>query len=309
MVAALVTGGCGFIASNFINSLSGFDEIINVDKMSYCSNIENINKLECQTRYVDICDEEALSKIFKQWDFSVVFHFAAQSHVDNSFEDPVSFTRNNVVGTHVLMEMCRRYAPSAEIIHFSTDEVYGENKTPFGFTEESIMCPTNPYAASKAACDMIVQSYIKSFKMNIKIIRSNNVYGPNQYPEKLIPRTVQLLKQGKKCTVHGLGVVKRSFIHVDDVCEAVRVVWKKGRPGETYNISSDYEYTVIEVVKLIVRHVLNSRDYEAHVEYTMDRPFNDSSYLCESTKLKELGWRQKKGHSELIQFIKELGAL
>jgi dTDP-D-glucose 4,6-dehydratase len=171
------------------------------------------------------------------------------------------------------------------------------------------MCPTNPYAASKAACDMIVQSYIKSFKMNIKIIRSNNVYGPNQYPEKLIPRTVQLLKQGKKCTVHGLGVVKRSFIHVDDVCEAVRVVWKKGRPGETYNISSDYEYTVIEVVKLIVRHVLNSRDYEAHVEYTMDRPFNDSSYLCESKKLKELGWRQKKGHSELIQFIKELGAL
>ncbi len=306
---ALVTGGCGFIASNFINSLDGFETIINVDKMSYCSSIENINKLECRTFYVDICDEEDMSNLFKTWDFSAVFHFAAQSHVDNSFEDPVSFTRNNTIGTHVLMEMCRKYAPDAEIIHFSTDEVYGENNTPFGFTEESIMCPTNPYAASKASCDMIVQSYIKSFKLNIKIIRSNNVYGRNQFPEKLIPRTVQLLKSGKKCTVHGLGIVKRSFIHVDDVCEAVKCVWKRGFSGEIYNISSDYEYSVIEVVKLIIRHVLNTKDYDSHIEYVKDRPFNDSSYLSDSSKLKSLGWRQKKGHRELIQFIKELGTM
>ena len=306
---ALVTGGCGFIASNFINQLDGFDVIINIDKMSYCSNIQNITRPECLTIKNDICDASSLKDIFTKYPISVVFHFAAQSHVDNSFEDPVSFTMNNVTGTHVLIEACRQFAPTVEFIHFSTDEVYGENTSEIGFTELTALCPTNPYAASKAASDMIIQSYIKSFNMNIKIIRCNNVYGPNQYPEKLIPKSVQLLKGGHKCTVHGQGTVKRSFIHVNDVCSAVNVIWENGTSGEIYNISSDYEYSVMEIVKLIITSTYDTDQYEPFIEYVTDRPFNDSSYFTNCTKLKSIGWTQKYTHVDLVRFIKELGAL
>ena len=306
---ALVTGGCGFIASNFINQLEGFDIILNIDKMSYCSNIHNITRPECHTIEGDICKVSTVTNIFSMYPISVVFHFAAQSHVDNSFDDPISFTTNNVIGTHVLIETCRKLAPNVEFIHFSTDEVYGENTGTVGFTELTALCPTNPYAASKAASDMIIQSYIKSFNMNIKIIRCNNVYGPNQYPEKLIPKCIKLLKEGHKCTVHGQGTVKRSFIHVKDVCSAVNTIWKRGTSGEIYNISSDYEYSVIEIVKLVINCIYDTDHYEPFIEYISDRPFNDSSYLNDCTKLKSIGWTQSCTHADLLEFIKELGTL
>ena len=167
--------------------------------------------------------------------------------------------------------------------------------------------PTNPYAASKAAAEMIVHSYIDSYKMNIKTIRCNNVYGPNQYPEKLIPKFKKLLREGKKCTIHGTksAHVKRSFMHVEDVINAVDIVWKHGKSGEIYNIASDDELSVMEVTKLIIKNIKNSENYEEWVEYVDDRPFNDSRYYISSKKLKSIGWKQNKTRHDLINFLKD----
>ena len=298
----LVTGGCGFIASNFINNLKDVS-IINIDKMTYCSNIQNIKNPRCETIVADITNRELLEYLIKKYNFKTVFHFAAQSHVDNSFIDPLSFTVNNVTGTHVLIDSFRIHNTGVEFIHFSTDEVYGENTSKSGFTEETILNPTNPYAASKAAAEMIVQSYVKSFNMNIKIIRCNNVYGPNQYPEKLIPKFIKILKYGGKCTIHGKGSVKRSFIHVDDVCSAVITIWKKAPPSEVYNISSDYEYSVMDITKLLIKHITGKEQYDDYITYVEDRPFNDESYLSDCSKLKNLGWIQTKSSDSLIDFV------
>jgi nucleoside-diphosphate-sugar epimerase len=305
MECVLVTGGCGFIASNFINQLDAY-KIINVDVMSYCSNIYNITNPNCTTIIGDIKDRKCMDEIFKTYTFSTIFHFAAQSHVDNSFEDPIGFTMNNAVGTHVLIDSTRAHQPNVQFIHFSTDEVYGENTTGVGFTEDAILNPTNPYSASKAAAEMIVQSYIKSFGMNVKIIRCNNVYGPNQYPEKLIPKFIHILKQNKKCTIHGSGSVQRSFIHVHDVCSAVHAIWKRGSLGEIYNISSDYEYSVLDITRLIIKTTMCTDEYDQYIDHIHDRPFNDKSYLNNCTKLKNLGWRQEYSEFQLVDYIKRL---
>ena len=236
MPTALVTGGCGFIASNFLNLMKRrYPEIhfVNIDKLDYCSNIENVKPGVATFVKGNVGNAELVEHLIREYNFDYVFHFAAQSHVDNSFENALSFTIDNTHATHVLIEACRRYAPNVEFIHFSTDEVYGESKTDVPFTEDTgVLRPTNPYSASKAAAEMIVRSYIESFKMNIKTIRCNNVYGPNQYPEKLIPKFKRLLREGKKCTIHGKSCadIKRAFMHVEDVVDAVEVVWKKRRP-------------------------------------------------------------------------------
>jgi len=238
--------------------------------------------------------------------FDAIFHFAAQSHVDNSFGDALSFTMDNTHATHVLVEACRKHIPDVEFIHFSTDEVYGESKTDVPFTEEEgVLRPTNPYSASKAAAEMIVRSYIESFGMNIKVIRCNNVYGPNQYPEKLIPKFKRLLREGKKCTIHGSksATVKRAFMHVEDVVDAVEIVWKKGTPGEVYNIASDDELTVMEVTQLIIEIVKGTKKYDEWITYVEDRPFNDQRYFICAKKLKGLGWFQKKTRKDLINFL------
>jgi dTDP-glucose 4,6-dehydratase len=241
------------------------------------------------------------------YSFDAVFHFAAQSHVDNSFENALSFTMDNTHATHVLIEACRRFIPNVEFIHFSTDEVYGESKTDVPFTEdEGVLRPTNPYSASKAAAEMIVRSYIESFSMNIKIIRCNNVYGPRQYPEKLIPKFKRLLKDGKKCTIHGSksATIKRAFMHVEDVVDAVDVIWKRGTTGEIYNIASDDEFSVMEVTQMIIETLLGTTDYDKWITYVDDRPFNDSRYHICAKKLKALGWYQKKTREDLINFLK-----
>ena len=188
----MVTGGCGFIASNFLNRMKErYPSInfVNVDKLDYCSNVENVNPGVATFVKGNVGNKELIEHLIKLYHFDAIFHFAAQSHVDNSFDNALSFTMDNTHATHVLVEACRRHIPDVEFIHFSTDEVYGESKTDVPFTEnEGVLRPTNPYSASKAAAEMIVRSYIESFGMNIKVIRCNNVYGPNQYPEKLIPK-------------------------------------------------------------------------------------------------------------------------
>ena len=310
MPNALVTGGCGFIASNFINIMKDrYPDVnfVNIDKMDYCSNVNNVNPGAATFVKGNVGNAELIEHLIEEYKFDYVFHFAAQSHVDNSFENALSFTIDNTHATHVLIEACRRYIPDVEFIHFSTDEVYGESKTDEPFTEDTgVLKPTNPYSASKAAAEMIVRSYIESFKMNIKTIRCNNVYGPNQYPEKLIPKFKKLLREDKKCTIHGKNCaqIKRAFMHVDDVVDAVEVVWKRGAPGEIYNIASDHEMTVMEVTQIAVETLKGTKDYDAWIEYVEDRPFNDRRYHICSKKLKALGWSQKKTRDDLINFLK-----
>jgi len=307
---ALVTGGCGFIASNFLNIMKNrYPEttFVNIDKLDYCSNVHNVNPGVAIFVKGNIGNAELIEHIIEEYKFDVVFHFAAQSHVDNSFENALSFTIDNTHATHVLIEACRRHIPNVEFIHFSTDEVYGESKTDEPFTEDmGVLRPTNPYSASKAAAEMIIRSYIESFGMNIKIIRCNNVYGPNQYPEKLIPKFKQLLREGKKCTIHGTASsqIKRAFMHVEDVVDAVEIVLVKGTPGEIYNIASDDELTVMEVTKLIIETVTGTTNYDDWIVYVDDRPFNDQRYYICAKKLKELGWSQKKTREDLIHFLK-----
>jgi len=311
MPAALVTGGCGFIGSNFLNIIKERHpdiEFVNIDKLDYCSNIHNVNSGVAKFIQHNLCNVGILENIVKEYKFDYVFHFAAQSHVDNSFTSPLGFTLDNTYGTHTLIEVCRRHIPNVEFIHFSTDEVYGESKTGEPFTEDTgVLRPTNPYSASKAAAEMIVRSYIESFDMNIKIIRCNNVYGPNQYPEKLIPKFIRLLKEDKKCTIHGINSanVRRAFMHVHDVVDAVEVVWKSGKPGEVYNIASDDELSVMDVTKLIIKTLKNTEEYDEWIEYIEDRPFNDQRYYICAKKLKELGWSQKRTREDLIKYIQD----
>jgi dTDP-glucose 4,6-dehydratase len=311
MPNALVTGGCGFIGSNFLNLMKEkYPEInfVNIDKIDYCSNIHNVNSGVATFVKHNICSTGILQRVIQEYKFDYVFHFAAQSHVDNSFTSPLGFTMDNTYGTHALIEACRRHIPNVEFIHFSTDEVYGESKTDEPFTEElGVLRPTNPYSASKAAAEMIIRSYIESFGMNIKIIRCNNVYGPNQYPEKLIPKFIRLLKNNEKCTIHGVNSanVRRAFMHVYDVVDAVEVVWKNGKPGEVYNIASDDELSVMDVTKLIIKTIKNTEDYDKWIEYIEDRPFNDKRYYICAKKLKELGWKQKRTREDLIKYIQD----
>jgi len=310
MTTALVTGGCGFIASNFLNLMKEkYQEIkfVNLDKLDYCSNIHNVKPGVSTFVKGDICDEDLVGYLIKQYDFDVVFHFAAMSHVDNSFNDPKKFTLNNVYGTHVLLDKFRELKPDVEFIHFSTDEVYGESTTDVPFSEDTgVLKPTNPYSASKAAAEMIVQSYINSYKMNIKTIRCNNVYGPNQYPEKIIPKFKKLLREGNKCTIHGTksAEIQRAFMHVDDVVSAVDIIWKKGKSGETYNIGSQDEISVMKLTKLMIKIITDTENYDNYISFVTDRPFNDSRYYISSRKIKDLGWSQNKNYSDLIQFIK-----
>jgi len=306
----LVTGCCGFIASNFLNSMKErYPDIhfVNIDKLDYCSNIHNVNPGVATFVKGNVGNKELIEHLIEKYSFRAIFHFAAQSHVDNSFENALSFTIDNTHATHVLIEACRRHIPDVEFIHFSTDEVYGESKKDEPFTEdEGVLRPTNPYAASKAAAEMIVRSYIESFNMNIKVIRCNNVYGPKQYPEKLIPKFKRLLREGKPCTIHGKNCanIKRAFMHVDDVVNAVDIVWKRGTPGEIYNIASDDELTVIEVTHLIIETVIGTTDYDNWITYVEDRPFNDTRYFICADKLKSIGWRQEKTREDIKAFLK-----
>lgn len=313
----LVTGGCGFIASNFINYYFNVNpevNIVNIDAMYYCANEKNVlEKIRESTRYNfvkgNLCSQDLIKYILESHKIDNVIHFAAQSHVQNSFEDALQYTNDNILGTHTLLEMCRKYGKIEKFIHISTDEVYGESMLSDDEekkNENSILCPTNPYAATKAAAELIAKSYYFSFKMPIIITRGNNVYGPNQYPEKLIPRFIQLLNEGKPVTIQGDGSNVRAFLHVRDVCSALECILNKGTIGDIYNIGSDehHEYTVLEIAKMLIRMIKQTEEYDSWISYIEDRPFNDKRYYISNQKVKQLGWKIKvdfeKGLKELI---------
>ena len=295
----LVTGGCGFIGSHFINYYFNKNKdinIVNLDAMYYCANINNVNKyIQESNRYTfvkgNLCSGDLVLHILNTHKIDTIIHFAAQSHVQNSFDDSLQYTKDNIMGTHTLLEKCRLYGKITRFIHVSTDEVYGEtddNKK----SESSILCPTNPYAASKAGAEMIALSYYYSFNMPLIITRGNNVYGPNQYPEKLIPKFIKLLNEDNQVTIQGDGSNLRSFLHVLDVAKAFEVILEKGKIGEIYNIGADnnLEYSVLEIAQILIKKIKNTDNYNQWIKYIEDRPFNDKRYYISNTKLKELGW-------------------
>lgn len=301
----LVTGGCGFIASNFINHISNTQKynIINIDAMYYCANEENVNKDIRNSDYYtfvkgNICSEDLINHILTTHKIDMVIHFAAQSHVQNSFEDSLQFTKDNILGTHVLLESCRKYGKIQKFIHVSTDEVYGESMNNINEThktEHSILCPTNPYAATKASAELIAQSYNHSYNMPIVITRGNNVYGPNQYPEKLIPRFIQQLQNNQKVTIQGDGSAIRAFLHTEDTVRAFEIILNNGVVGEIYNIGCDdnMEYSVLDVAKMLIKKIKNTDNYDEWITYIEDRPFNDQRYYISNEKVKNLGWSIK----------------
>jgi dTDP-glucose 4,6-dehydratase len=313
----LVTGGCGFIGSNFVNFFFENSEckIVNLDAMYYCANENNIEeKIRNSERYTlvkgNLVSYDLIRHVLETYKIDTIIHFAAQSHVQNSFNEPLQYTTDNILGTHTLLEASRIYGKINKFIHISTDEVYGESmleENEVKKNEESILCPTNPYAASKAAAELLAQSYYHSFKMPIIITRGNNVYGPSQYPEKLIPRFIKLLQENKKVTIQGDGTNIRAFLHVDDVCEAIKLILLNGKIGEIYNIGSDDkdEYTIIQIAQILIKNIKNTESYNEWIEYIEDRPFNDKRYYISNDKVKKLGWEIKTkfdtGLNELIK--------
>ena len=302
-VNLLVTGGCGFIGSNFINYYfprGKVNKLVNFDAMYYCASEENVLEyIRESSNYVfvkgNLCSSSLVKEILVKHQITHVIHFAAQSHVQNSFEDSIKFTHDNILGTHNLLECSRKYGKLVKFIHVSTDEVYGESMNSVEEqhkTEQSILCPTNPYAATKAGAELIAQSYEHSYKMPIIITRGNNVYGPNQYPEKLIPLFIKLLKEGKKVTIQGNGTSVRAFLHAYDTARAFECILEKGKVGEIYNIGCDegMEYSVMEIAQLLIRMIKGSEDYNEWIDYIPDRPYNDMRYYISNQKLKDLGW-------------------
>ena len=295
----LITGGAGFIGSNVVKRLVEKYEsykFVVVDKLDYCSNINHISKFmgRPNLKFIqgDIRSIELITKILKEENVDTIIHLAAETNVDNSFENSFSFTSTNVIGTQVLLEASRD-ARIRRFLHVSTDEVYGENSLECdeGLKESDGMKPTNPYAATKAAAEMLVESYGRSYGIPYIITRGNNVYGPHQYPEKIVPKFLCLAKRGDKLPVFGNGMNLRSFLHVDDVADAFDVILHHGKNNEIYNISSNIEKSILDVAKDVLE--IHNRNLEEGIIWVKNRPFNDFRYFIDNTKLHDLGWEPK----------------
>lgn len=307
----LVTGGCGFIGSHFLNSMvKKYPDYMfyNMDSMTYCATKRRVETICDYSNYHfikgDICSVDLVNYIMLEKEIDTVVHFAAESHVDASFGNSLTFTRSNVQGTHTLLE-CAKQNDIQRFIHISTDEIYGRGSD-VAASEDSPVEPTNPYSASKAAAEMLVKSYMTSFNLPIIVTRSNNICGPNQYPEKIIPKFTSQLMKGLKMTIHGDGSNQRSFLHVRDVCRAFDIILHNGTVNEIYNIGSDNELMNIDLAKKIAS--ILDVDFKDHVEYVDDRPFNDHRYHITSSAIKSLGWKEEvdfeTGLVEIIEWIK-----
>lgn len=319
----LITGGAGFLGSHFVNHVVAKypqHQFVVIDKLNYASgystqlikvkNLSNFKFIE-----LDLSVElDKLEEIFQRYQITHIINFAAESCVDRSFDDPLYFTRNNIFATQNLLECCRISSLDIKFLHISTDEVYGEQElSGESVDEEFKLNPTNPYAATKASIDLIIQSYIYSYKLPITIIRSNNVYGFGQYPEKIVPLTIDILKKRMagerhlKIPIHGDGHYKRTYLFITDFLNAVELIWLKQQSdelfGQVFNISGDnndsYEMGNLELIKFIsdcFHNQLGKLDgykFEDCIKFVKDRNYNDSRYLLNCHKIKKLGWRPK----------------
>lgn len=314
----LVTGGAGFIGSNFIkHMLENYDyRIINLDKLTYAGNLKNLVEIADDSRYFfikgDICDRKLLENIFREFDIDTVINFAAESHVDRSIEEPEIFLKTNVLGTGALLDAAknywkvdsndkydRRFREGVKYIQISTDEVYGTLGAEGYFTEETCLSPNSPYSASKASADMLVRAYHETYGLPINITRCSNNYGPYQFPEKLIPLMINNALQDKQLPIYGDGMQIRDWLYVKDHCIAIDMILHKGEIGEIYNIGGNNEKTNIEIVKLIIKSLGKSKDL---VEYVKDRPGHDRRYAIDNSKIcNELGWQPSYTFEEGIE--------
>jgi len=289
----LVTGAAGFIGSNFVRHVLGAHadwQVVNMDKLTYAGNLANLEAVAGDPRYrfhrADICDAEAVGRIFSREKPDAVINFAAETHVDRSIDDPSLFLRTNILGTQVLLDAARA-AGVARYLQISTDEVYGSLGPTGRFSEDSPLRPNSPYAASKTAADLLVRAYFKTYGLPVVVTRCSNNYGPFQFPEKIIPFFVTLLHEGKPVPVYGDGMNVRDWIHVDDHSRAVEAVLLRGRPGDIYNVGGGNERTNIEITKLLLEAM--GKDASS-MKFVPDRPGHDRRYAIDDTKIRaELG--------------------
>jgi len=311
----LLTGGCGFIGTNFIKYIfnqPGFKgKIINIDALTYSgnkANLEDIYEAYGHERYffykVDICDKLALEKVFEKHNIDCIIHFAAESHVDRSIAGPSQFIKTNVVGTHNLLEVARKYwikddFNNKRFHHISTDEVYGSLGSEGYFYEDTCYNPRSPYSASKASSDHLVRAYCHTFGLPVTVSNCSNNYGPYQFPEKLIPLMITKMLNEEKLPVYGKGKNIRDWLYVEDHCSAVWKIVHEGRVGETYNVGGDNELKNIDLVYLLCETVAKYNDknpdyYKKLISFVKDRPGHDYRYAINCDKIKrELNWIQK----------------
>ncbi|KDD73904.1 NAD dependent epimerase/dehydratase [Helicosporidium sp. ATCC 50920] len=313
----LVTGGAGFIASHvtikLVQQYPGC-KIVVLDKLDYCATLNNLTSVkDCSNfKFVkgDIQSADLLVHILEQEEIDTVMHFAAQTHVDNSFGNSLAFTMNNTYvvghverveyGTHVLLESCRLYGRIRRFVNVSTDEVYGESSLgkEEGLQETSPLEPTNPYSAAKAGAEMMARAYHTSYRLPVIVTRGNNVYGPHQFPEKMIPKFILRARRGQDLPIHGDGLAVRSYLYVEDVAAAYIKILIKGKVGETYNIGTQKERTVLDVAHDIA---VKFKLADGSITHVRDRAFNDRRYYICDKKLLELGWKEDTTWEEGLQ--------
>lgn len=325
MKSVLVTGGAGFIGSNFVHYVLSYSPdlvtLVNLDTLTYAGNLENLSKAESDPRYHfvkgNICDKMLVERLFDEYDFDTVVHFAAESHVDRSIETPEVFFATNIMGTQTLLEAAKRrwklhsedkysreYRHGVRYLQVSTDEVYGALGATGMFVEDTPLSPNSPYSASKASADMIVRAYHETYGLPVNITRCSNNYGPYQFPEKLIPLMINNALQDKPLPVYGDGMQIRDWLHVSDHCAAIATVLKKGTEGQVYNVGGNNEKANLEIVRLILRELGKPEGLITHVK---DRPGHDRRYAIDNTKITtQLGWAPaytfEQGIHETIQW-------
>ena len=295
----MITGGAGFIGSHVATRLAwrypGYRVVV-LDKLDYCASLENLRTVLGRPNFMfvkgDIQSMDLVCHLLQSENIDTVMHFAAQTHVDNSFGNSLEFTMNNTYGTHVLLEACRKHGGIRRFINVSTDEVYGETSLgkAQGLAEGSVLDPTNPYSAAKAGAEMLCKAYVTSYRMPIIITRGNNVYGPGQFPEKLVPKFAILASRGAELPLHGDGSAVRSYVYVDDVVDAFECVLHRGAVGEVYNIGTDKERSVASVAADIAAYFGLPA---SKIVCVRDRAFNDMRYYIGYEKLAALGWSER----------------
>lgn len=323
MKNVLVTGGAGFIGSNFIRYLlkRDIDLLVNLDLLTYAGNLENLNDCAGNPQYHfvhgDVQDAVLLDKLFREYRFDTVVHFAAESHVDRSITNPSTFLTTNVLGTQSLLDTAkshwkidpennysREYMPGVRFLQVSTDEVYGSLGPVGRFTETSPIAPNSPYSASKASADLLVRSYYQTFGLPVNITRCSNNYGPYQFPEKLIPLMICNANADRPLPIYGDGLQIRDWLHVEDHCAAIYAVLTQGSIGEVYNIGGNQEHTNIEIARFIIDALGKS---DKLITYVQDRPGHDRRYAIDRSKISaKLGWKPlytfEEGMKETIQW-------
>lgn len=311
MATLLVTGGAGFIGSNFIHeALKDTDaDIINIDKLTYAGNQDSLQDIDKNARYTfvqgDICNQTLLKKLLREHQPSAIIHFAAESHVDRSIDGPAAFIDTNINGTFALLEATRTYWRDLDdirragfrFLHVSTDEVYGSLGDTGFFTEETPYAPNSPYSASKASSDHLVRAYFHTYSLPILMTNCSNNYGPYQFPEKLIPLMILNALEGKQLPIYGTGQNVRDWLYVEDHCQAILTVLEQGKPGEKYNIGGHNEKSNLSIVHTLCdildekRPRLDGKSYREQITFVKDRPGHDLRYAINAGKIKrELGW-------------------